>query len=145
MRSKDQLRQSIDYSEDKGCKTDLLCWHKTNPTPTCNNTYLSDTEYLLFFREKGAKVYGNYHSKKKYYISPTNQEDKKMINDDIIDVDKILKYNGKFILKCNLILLACVIICLIFMSMTDGLSAVIAGVFGVWLLVFVIIDIIYIG
>ena len=48
-------------------------------------------------------------------------------------------YNGKFILKCNLILLACVIICLIFMSMTDGLSAVIAGVFGVWLLVFVII------
>lgn len=72
----------------------------------------------------------------------TNQEDKKMINDDIIDVDKILKYNGKFILKCNLILLACVIICLIFMSMTDGLSAVIAGVFGVWLLVFVIIDII---
>lgn len=76
--SKDQLRQYIDYFEDKGCKTDLLCWHKTNPTPTCNNTYLSDTEYLLFFREKGAKVYGNYHSKKKYYISPTNKEDKKL-------------------------------------------------------------------
>ena len=28
------------------------------------------------------------------------------------------------------------------MSMTDGLSAVIAGVFGVWLLVFIIMDII---
>lgn len=76
--SKDQLRQYIDYFEDKGCKTDLLCWHKTNPTPTCNSTYLSDTEYLLFFREKGVKVYGTYQSKKKYYVSPTNKEDKKL-------------------------------------------------------------------
>lgn len=76
--SKDQLRQYIDYFEDRGCKTDLLCWHKTNPTPTCNSTYLSDTEYLLFFREKGVKVYGTYHSKKKFYVSPTNKEDKKL-------------------------------------------------------------------
>lgn len=76
--SKDQLRQYIDYFEDRGCKTDLLCWHKTNPTPTCNSTYLSDTEYLLFFREKGVKVYGTYQTKKKYYVSPTNKEDKKL-------------------------------------------------------------------
>lgn len=62
--------------------------------------------------------------------------------DNNYDVDKILKYNGKFILKCNLILLACVIICLILMPETDGLSVVIAGVFGVWLLVFIIMDII---
>ena len=76
--NKTQLRQYIDFFEDKGCSTELLTWHKTNPVPTCNNKYLSDTEYLLFFREKGVKVLGSYHTKKKYYISPTNKNDKKL-------------------------------------------------------------------
>ena len=60
---------------------------------------------------------------------------------DIYNVKNILKYNGKFILKCNLILLICIIICLILIPMTDGLSVLIAGVFGIWLLIFIIIDI----
>lgn len=60
---------------------------------------------------------------------------------DIYNVKNILKYNGKFILKCNLILLICIIICLILIPMTDGLSVVIAGVFSIWLLIFIIIDI----
>ncbi|AUO14782.1 DNA-methyltransferase [Priestia megaterium] len=76
--SKDQLRQFINFFEDLGAKTDLLAWHKTNPVPTCNNKYLSDTEYLLFFREKGVKVHGTYKTKKKYYVTPTNKEDKKL-------------------------------------------------------------------
>lgn len=59
---------------------DLLTWHKTNPVPTCNNKYLSDTEYLLFFRENGVKIYGTYQTKKKYYVSPTNKEDKQKYN-----------------------------------------------------------------
>jgi len=70
------------------------------------------------------------------------EESKLTETDNNYDVDKILKYNSKFILKCNLILLACIIICLILMPMTDGLSVVIAGVFGVWLLIFIVIDII---
>ena len=74
--SKNQLRQYIDFFEDLGCSTELLTWHKTNPVPTCNNKYLSDTEYLLFFREKGVKVYGKYATKRKYYITPTNKRDK---------------------------------------------------------------------
>lgn len=41
------------FVKDKKCNWDLLAWHKTNPIPTCGNKYLSDTEYLLFFREKG--------------------------------------------------------------------------------------------
>lgn len=74
--SKDQLRQYIDFFEDMDCKTELLTWHKTNPVPTCNNKYLSDTEYLLFFREKGVKIYGEYNTKRKYYVTPTNKADK---------------------------------------------------------------------
>lgn len=53
-----------------------LTWHKTNPIPTGNNKYLSDTEYILFFREKGVGLFGNYHTKKKYYVTQTNKEDK---------------------------------------------------------------------
>ena len=74
--NKDQLRQYIDYFEGIGSTTDLISWHKTNPVPTCNNKYLSDTEYLLFFREKGVPIYGSYESKKKYYVTPTNKADK---------------------------------------------------------------------
>lgn len=76
--SKAQVRKLLDYFEDLGCSTDILTWHKTNPIPTCNNTYLSDTEYLIFAREKGVKVYGNYKTKTKYYITPINAKDKKL-------------------------------------------------------------------
>lgn len=54
--NKNQLRQYIDYFDDKGVNIDLLTWHKTNPIPTCNNTYLSDTEYIVFAREGGGKT-----------------------------------------------------------------------------------------
>ena len=76
--SKDQLRQIIDYFDDKGCFIDLLTWHKTNPIPTCNNTYLSDTEYCVMAREKGCKIWGTYFTKVKYYISNLNVDDKKL-------------------------------------------------------------------
>lgn len=74
--NKEQLLQYMTYFKDYNM--DLLCWHKTNPVPTCNNKYLSDTEYLLFFREKGVKICGEYATKRKYYVTPTNKEDKKL-------------------------------------------------------------------
>lgn len=43
----------------------LLTWHKTNPVPACGNKYLTDTEYILFFREKGVKIYGSFDKKKR--------------------------------------------------------------------------------
>lgn len=76
--NKTQLRQYINFFEDRGATTELLTWHKGNPVPTCNNKYLSDTEYILFFREKGVNIYGEYATKHKYYITPTNKSDKKI-------------------------------------------------------------------
>lgn len=89
--NKNQLKQYINYFEDLGCTTDLITWHKTNPVPTCNNKYLSDTEYILFFREKGAKIYGSYETKKKYYVTTTNKEDKKKYNHPTIKPLNIIK------------------------------------------------------
>jgi len=76
--NKQQLKKYNNYFESKGANTELLTWHKTNPVPTCNNKYLSDTEYLLFFRENGVKIYGSYETKRKYYVTQTNKRDKKL-------------------------------------------------------------------
>ena len=76
--NKNQLRQIIDYFDDRGCFIDLLTWNKTNPIPTCNNTYLSDIEYCVFAREKGVKVYGTVATKSKWFTSPCNVDDKKL-------------------------------------------------------------------
>lgn len=76
--NKDQIRQYLDFFKDYNM--DLLTWHKQNPIPTCSNKYLSDTEYLLYFRETGVKIYGTYETKRKYYITQTNKEDKELYN-----------------------------------------------------------------
>ncbi|MBD5086678.1 MAG: site-specific DNA-methyltransferase [Clostridiales bacterium] len=75
--SKKQILPIMEYFvEGHDCVWDLLLWHKTNPIPTCNNTYLPDTEYCLYFREQSAGLDGSVATKSKYYISPTNKRDK---------------------------------------------------------------------
>lgn len=75
--SKRQVKELLDYFMSKGCNYELLTWHKMNPSPLTNNNYLPDTEYIVFARERGVRLNGNYHTKRKYYISGTNQTDKK--------------------------------------------------------------------
>lgn len=89
--NKAQLRQYLDYLDDRGCMIDLLTWHKTNPTPTCNNKYLSDTEYLVFAREKGVKLYGSYETKRKYWVTSLNTDDKKKYGHPTIKPLNIIK------------------------------------------------------
>ena len=86
-----KIKQIWNYFDEKGCNLDLLTWHKTNPIPTCNNSYLNDTEYLIFAREKGVKVYGTYHTKKKYYVSKANVADKKLYEHPTIKPLEIIK------------------------------------------------------
>ena len=75
--SKRQVKDLLQYFVGKGCNYEILTWHKQNPSPLKNNNYLPDTEYVIFAREKGVRLYGNYHTKRKYYISGVNQVDKK--------------------------------------------------------------------
>ena len=53
--NKNLLLDTRKFFEHYNC--DLLTYHKTNPTPTCNNKYLSDTEYILYVREKCVKLH----------------------------------------------------------------------------------------
>ena len=55
---------------------EILTWHKTNPTPSTNNVWLPDTEYCLFFRERGVKLNDGYGHKQKFYVSGLNVLDK---------------------------------------------------------------------
>ena len=79
--SQKQIIPLLDYFvKDKKCNYNLLTWHKTNPVPACNNKYLSDTEYCLFFRESGVKILGSFETKKTYYVTPLNIKDKQKYN-----------------------------------------------------------------
>ena len=75
--SKLQVPKLLNYFINKKCNFEILAYHKTNPTPLCGNTYLPDTEYIIFAREKGVKIYGEYKTKFKYYIDKVNKSDKK--------------------------------------------------------------------
>lgn len=89
--SKWQLQPILKYYIDKGYNFDIITWHKTNPCPTMNNTYANDTEYCVFARKKGVKVYGNYNTKRKYYVSSTNIKDKKLYKHPTIKPIDIIK------------------------------------------------------
>ena len=74
--SKEQIPQMLDFFLPKKVNWQIILWHKTNPIPTCGNSYMPDTEYCLFFREKGVFVGGSPKTKATYYVTPTNKEDK---------------------------------------------------------------------
>lgn len=66
------------YVKQHKCKFDIICWHKTNALPTYSNKYLSDTEYLLYFRKGKGKCFPeSYEDAKTFYIAPINHSDKK--------------------------------------------------------------------
>lgn len=97
--SKKQIFPLMKYFvEEKGCMFEILTWHKTNPIPTINNKYLSDTEYCLMFREEGTSLNhdGNIKTKGKYYISSLNVSDK---NDYLHPTIKPLEYVQNMILN----------------------------------------------
>ena len=76
--SQKQLPIFIDYFvRQKGCNWNLLTWHKTNPIPACGNKYLNDTEYILFFREKGVPLFGTFETKRTFFVQLRNMEEDK--------------------------------------------------------------------
>lgn len=82
------------------CRFEILTWHKTNPIPSCNGKWLSDTEYCLVFKEAGTPKYNEgYENKFKYYISSINVKDKKLYGHPTIKplelVERHLKHSCK--------------------------------------------------
>lgn len=90
--SQKQIMHYLDYFVTKrGCNWNLISWHKTNPTPACGNKYLSDTEYALFFREQGVKLYGSFDTKRTFYVTKSNMQDKRLYSHPTIKPLDIVK------------------------------------------------------
>lgn len=89
--SKKQVSKILHYFENINCSTDILTWHKTNPTPTINNSYLPDTEYCIYARENGAFLGGEYETKHKFYVTTANKNDKDKFKHPTIKPINIIK------------------------------------------------------
>lgn len=76
--SKEQIVDILNYWTNRRDRInfEILTWNKDNPTPLCNNTWLPDIEYCLYFRENGVKLNDGYELKSKWYSSPINKRDK---------------------------------------------------------------------
>lgn len=91
--SKEQIHDLMSYFIDKhNCNFNLLVWCKTNPTPSCNNNWLSDLEYCLVFKDKNAPRYNDgYENKSKWYATPLNVYDKKLYDHPTIKPLELVK------------------------------------------------------
>lgn len=74
--SKLQIIELLNFFDKFNCRFEILVWKKDNPSPTCNNIWLPDLEYCLYFRERGVFLNDGYELKSKLYQSPTNKKDK---------------------------------------------------------------------
>jgi len=102
--SNKQILQILTFFRDYNYE--VLTYHKTNPTPTCNNKYLSDTEYIIYIREKGVKLYGTYETKKKYFIQENGKNKLKHPTVKPLNIIETLILNssleGDIVLDCFL-------------------------------------------
>ncbi len=90
--SQKQIIPLLDYFvKEKKCNWNIINWIKSNPVPACGNKYLTDTEYVLFFREKGVKIGGEYKTKSTYYITPLNKKEKELYNHPTVKPLHIIK------------------------------------------------------
>lgn len=62
---------------EKKCRMDILIWNKTNPMPLCNNKWLSDKEYCLYFRKGAYCQPSGYAEAKTVWCLPANVKDKR--------------------------------------------------------------------
>lgn len=69
--SNKQISKIMSYFESKNLSTTLLIWHKTNPSPLCNGNHLSDLEFVIYVRGKGATFNNDtpFEYKRKIYSS----------------------------------------------------------------------------
>lgn len=70
--SNKQIGRTMTFFEEKGLVATLLIWQKTNPIPACNNGYISECEFAVYVRGKGACFNNDtpMEWKKKVYASP---------------------------------------------------------------------------
>lgn len=88
------------YVGELKCGYEIICWHKSNALPTYGGKYLTDTEYCLYFFEKGHKLchHNKYEDAKTFFVEPINIKDKKLYKHPTI---KPLNMMERFIMNSS--------------------------------------------
>lgn len=68
--SNKQISDLMKWGESMGYVTTCLIWHKT-AAPLCNGNWISDVEYCIHIRQKGATFQGNFKLKSKVHREPS--------------------------------------------------------------------------
>ena len=85
------LNQSLDTLPNM--QYGITLWHKSDPTPLCNNKYLNDVEWCIYIKQSGKRIKGDYTTKSLVYKSGQNRADKKLYGHPTIKpVPLLLKY-----------------------------------------------------
>lgn len=104
--NKNLLADYLNFAIENNFSYDILIWQKPNPIPCFNNHYLSDKEYCIFIREKGAYFNSNLKYEKYFTIFdyPVGKKETKHPNEKPINlIKKILEISTKendLILDC---------------------------------------------
>ena len=74
--SNKQVGKIMTWWEKKGYVATLLVWDKPNPIPLCNSKYISNLEFIVYVRDKGAtfnNIGYNYQLKTFRYQAPVER------------------------------------------------------------------------
>lgn len=97
--SNKQVSTIMSFFEQKNLTTTLLVWEKTNPSPLCNGKHLSDIEFIVYVRGKGATFNNDtpYEYKKKIYTSPvvSNKNRLHPTQKSVVHIQQYIKLHTK--------------------------------------------------
>lgn len=105
--NKTQIKDYLEFFDDENITYTFISWHKTNCTPLTRNTFLPDTEYCLYFRQKGILLNDGYDLKHTYYISSSNSKDKDLYEHPTIKPLELVKRHILHSTQPNDIVLDC--------------------------------------
>lgn len=66
------------YLGRKNLNFEILTWHRTNPMPAYSRRYLTDTDFLLYFKGRGVCNPNCYEDAKTFYVSPANKKERNL-------------------------------------------------------------------
>ena len=88
-----QINDYLSFAIENKYQYGITLWHKSDPTPLCNNKYLNDVEWCIYIKQSGKRIKGDYTTKSLVYKSGQNRADKKLYGHPTIKpIPLLLKY-----------------------------------------------------
>jgi len=88
-----QINDYLSFAIENKYQYGITLWHKSDPTPLCNNKYLNDVEWCIYIKQSGKRIKGDYTTKSLVYKSGQNRADKKLYGHPTIKpLPLLLKY-----------------------------------------------------